>query len=79
MSFADRLAHAQRSRLPQPADSEAPSVNGKHHRGRHTPGDPFAELKRKVHAALLESLGPKLYDSRMTQSELEQKVRHSLQ
>jgi pilus assembly protein CpaF len=79
MSFADRLAHAQRSRLRQPADSEEPSVNGKHHRGRHTPGDPFAELKRKVHAALLESLGPKIYDSRMTQSELEQKVRHSLQ
>jgi pilus assembly protein CpaF len=79
MSFADRLAHAQRSRLEQVTEAEAPPSNGRRARARHQAKDPFAEVKRKVHAALLESLGPKLYDSRMTQTELEQKVRHSLQ
>src|SRR3712207_8388268 len=46
-------------------------------RARHV--DPFANLKRTVHQALLESLGPTLDDARMTQSELETKVRHTLQ
>src|SRR3712207_7360052 len=44
-------------------------------RARHV--DPFADLKRTVHQALLESLGPTLYDARMTQSELETKDRKS--
>ena len=39
----------------------------------------IAELKRTVHHALLDSLGPKLYDSRLTQSDVEQKVRQTLQ
>ncbi len=42
------------------------------------PTDLFAEVKQSVHDALLESLGPKLYDARMQQSELEQRVRQSL-
>ena len=42
-------------------------------------GDVFAELKRIVHARLVESLGPKLYDAHTTQSELEQQVRLTLQ
>ena len=41
--------------------------------------DPFADVKRTVHQALLDNLGPKLYDSRLTQTELEQKVRQTLQ
>jgi pilus assembly protein CpaF len=41
--------------------------------------DPFAGLKQSVHSALLESLGPKLYDAKMQQSELEQRVRQTLQ
>jgi pilus assembly protein CpaF len=41
--------------------------------------DPFADLKRQVHQALLDTLGPKLYDARLTQSEMEQKVRQTLQ
>jgi pilus assembly protein CpaF len=41
--------------------------------------DPFADLKRTVHQALLDNLGPKLYDARMSQGELEQKVRLTLQ
>src|SRR3712207_7159280 len=41
--------------------------------------DPFGQIKRTVHQALLETLGPKLYDSRMTQAELESRVRATLQ
>jgi pilus assembly protein CpaF len=41
--------------------------------------DPYAEVKRAVHQALLDSLGPTLYDQRMTQAELETKVRQTLQ
>jgi pilus assembly protein CpaF len=41
--------------------------------------DPFGDVKRQVHQALLDTLGPKLYDSRLTQSELEQQVRQTLQ
>jgi pilus assembly protein CpaF len=41
--------------------------------------DPFNELKRVVHTRLVETIGPKLYDAHMTQSELEQQVRLALQ
>ena len=41
--------------------------------------DPFQDLKRIVHQRLVESLGPKMYDAHMTQSELEQQVRLALQ
>ena len=76
MSLADRLAAAQRDRVspdrPGPALDDAPA------RSRRA-SDPFAQLKRTVHQALLDSLGPKLYDSRLTQSDVEQKVRQTLQ
>jgi pilus assembly protein CpaF len=41
--------------------------------------DPYAGIKRSVHQALLENLGPTLYDARMDESELESKVRQTLQ
>jgi len=41
--------------------------------------DPFADVKRSVHQALLDSLGPKLYDPRMSPEDLEQRVRQTLQ
>ena len=69
MSLANRIA-AQResssSSTPQPR--------------RHTrSADPFAEVKRSVHAGLLELLGPKLYDAHLDQRELEARVRQTLQ
>jgi pilus assembly protein CpaF len=79
VSLADRLAQIRRDQ----ASADAPSTEGTaFHRvvkRRRAQADPFDELKRKVHQALLDSLGPKLYDARLTQSELEQKVRASLQ
>jgi pilus assembly protein CpaF len=41
--------------------------------------DPYAAIKRSVHQALLESLGPSLYDARMDEKELENRVRQTLQ
>jgi pilus assembly protein CpaF len=41
--------------------------------------DPFAVLKRSVHEALLEMLGPKLYDTHLDESELEHQVTQALQ
>jgi pilus assembly protein CpaF len=74
MSLADRLEQAQRASAVQPA--AAPDAS---RRTRRHNADPFAEVKRSVNVALVESLGPKLYDAHMTQVELEGKVRQTLQ
>lgn len=60
MSLANRIA-AQRE-----SSSPTPPVR-RHNRA----ADPFAEVKRSVHAGLLEVLGPKLYDAHLDQRELE--------
>jgi pilus assembly protein CpaF len=76
MSLADRLAQAKRSRdadaVPATTSLEPHAVSGRRS------ADPFVDLKRTVHTSLLESLGPQLYDSKFTQADLEQKVRHTL-
>src|SRR5947209_2209648 len=79
MSLADRIAQAKRARGAEVVGESAGDVlsPGIPRPRRHA--DPFAELKRTVHQTLLENLGPKLYDSRLTQGELEQKVRLTLQ
>jgi pilus assembly protein CpaF len=77
MSLADRLNQVKRN------------GSAEHHAGTNGTGvtttrearllDPFADVKRSVHQALLDSLGPKLYDPRMGQEDLEQRVRQTLQ
>jgi pilus assembly protein CpaF len=78
MSLADRLAEARRQKAPTEPVEADDTLSGKPS-GKRKTADPFADLKRQVHQALLDNLGPKLYDSRQTQSELEQKVRQTLQ
>jgi pilus assembly protein CpaF len=84
MTLADRLAQARRERTPVIEQASggaritaagAPSSRNR----RSGPVDPFGDLKRQVHQSLLDTLGPKLYDARLTQTELEQKVRQTLQ
>src|SRR6266404_2060351 len=41
--------------------------------------DPFAVVKHSVHSALLEALGPKLYDANIDQRDLERRVTETLQ
>ncbi len=72
MNLSERLDAARRT---APASAGVPAQRGAPTRTV----DPYAEVKQSVHNALLESLGPKLYDSRMQQSELEQRVRQTLQ
>jgi pilus assembly protein CpaF len=79
VSLADRLAAAKRDRADgSGADGSSETFSGPGPRSRRST-DPFAELKRAVHQTLLDSLGPKLYDARQTQTDIEQKVRQTLQ
>jgi pilus assembly protein CpaF len=77
MSLADRLAAARatHSVVDGPVKSTDPG-NRIRRTGRK---DPFADLKREVHQSLLGTLGPQLYDARLTASELEHRVRQTLQ
>ena len=83
MSLADRLAQARRDRTPSrgaAAAQQRTTAAGMPVRTRRTgPRTRSPTLKRQVHQALLDTLGPKLYDARLTQTELEQKVRQTLQ
>jgi pilus assembly protein CpaF len=67
MSLSDRLAHA-RPQADEPVGRAGPAKVRKAH-PTVVPLDPFAELKRTVHTALLEKLGPKLYDADSTDLE----------
>jgi pilus assembly protein CpaF len=84
MSLSDRLTKAREARTPTAEDGSTRVPARTTPAGipaRTRPGgkaDPFADLKRQVHQALLDTLGPKLYDARLTQSEMEQRVRQTL-
>ena len=74
MSLADRLESVRRGQQPV---AEQFDNNNSPKRARIV--DPFAAVKASVHQALLDSLGPQLYDPHLDQAELETKVRHTLQ
>ena len=80
MSLGQRLAQATRaSAVDIPQQKQAPQQEAIAARRRASRRDPFAGVKRSVHAALVETLGPKLYDPHMTQTDLENQVRQTLQ
>jgi pilus assembly protein CpaF len=72
MTLANRLASV--GRIPEQT-ATSPSEAG----SRAGRTDPVAAVKRSVRRALFESLGPRLYDPHMTQTELEARVRQTLQ
>ncbi|GAA2739306.1 CpaF family protein [Pedococcus aerophilus] len=77
MSLAERLENVRRSQQAASdavSGTPAPAANE-----RQRVVDPFSAVKASVHQALLDSLGPQLYDPHLDQSELETKVRHTLQ
>ena len=76
MSLSDRIAKAQRTLETQTSSHTQTAPQS---RRRTAQSDPFGEVKRMVHAQLVQSVGPKLYDANMTQTELEQLVRATLQ
>ncbi len=66
-SLSDRIAQRL---TPGVTPGESPGASRRNARY----ADPFAGVKRGVHAALLEALGPRLYDAHVDQRELEQRV-----
>ncbi len=77
MSLSQRLDQARRSREASTEDSIIDLSNSGKAK-RVAPTDPYADLKREVHAALVEKLGPELYDSTITEAELARRVRAEL-
>ncbi len=77
MSLAERLESVRRTQ--QAASDAASGTPTPAANERQRVADPFAAVKASVHQALLDSLGPQLYDPHLDQSELETKVRHTLQ
>jgi pilus assembly protein CpaF len=74
MSLIERLAAQQSA---SPSTTLTPEQRPATRRvSRHA--DPFTAVKRSVHEALLEDLGPRLYDSRLEQRELEDQVIQTL-
>jgi pilus assembly protein CpaF len=76
MSLTDRLEQARRS---PPTASSRLDAKTEESTAAAKLRDPFAHVKASVHQALMESLGPQLYDPHLEQSELELRVRQTLQ
>jgi len=79
-SLADRLDAARRAQAytttPEPRSGiEASRSSRRNRRGV----DPFARVKDRVHQALVDSLGPRLYDPHLSEAELASQVRMTLQ
>lgn len=78
-SLADRLEAARRAQVyatTEPTSGiEASRANRRTRRG----ADPFARVKDRVHQALVDSLGPRLYDPHLSEAELASQVRMTLQ
>jgi pilus assembly protein CpaF len=72
VTLSDRLSQLRMAGAP-PLDRSGPPRRATRH------ADPFGPLKRSVHEALLETLGPKLYDAHIDQRELERQVTQTLQ
>jgi pilus assembly protein CpaF len=74
-SLNERLARAKTAGvLPQSSGPREPDIRQLH----RTRPDPLAELRQKVHRALVEALGPRLYDSEMSPDQLRDKVHEML-
>ena len=75
-NLADRL---DRARAAQVIDHSANGYGGVETPAKRRNVDPFALVKERVHAALVDSLGPRLYDPHLAESELAAQVRQTLQ
>ena len=72
MTLSDRLSQLGLASGPVVERRGAPKRSARYE-------DPFGPLKRSVHEALLEMLGPKLYYTSLDARELEQQVTQALQ
>ncbi len=74
-NLAERLDRARHVTVPPPAGT----VDARGVEVRIRPVDPYAEVRERVHQALVDSLGPRLYDPHLTAGELATQVRATLQ
>lgn len=74
-TLADRLDSARRSQTIEPQQT----TTGRPGSGRGRRTDPYSSVKGRVHQALIDGLGPRLYDPHLSESDLAQQVRRSLQ
>ncbi|MGB8020920.1 MAG: CpaF family protein [Candidatus Nanopelagicales bacterium] len=84
MSLTDRLSQAKKVRevYSTKAVDESPQATPASRRAaarREVVRDPYAPIKARVHAGLLEGLGPQLYDASLGEDELHARVRSVLQ
>jgi pilus assembly protein CpaF len=82
MSLADRLDSVRRAQAAATSqtDSTAAVASARPgHVAKRRVVDPFSEVKGRVHQALIDSLGPRLYDPHLPEAELAQQVRTTLQ
>ena len=77
MSLTERLEQARRSSQPSPSGGSESAKGSKPAAARII--DPLTRVKTAVHQALMDSLGPQLYDPHLEQTELELRVRQTLQ
>ena len=77
MSLTERLEQARRSSQPSPSSGSESAKGSKPAAARII--DPLTRVKTAVHQALMDSLGPQLYDPHLEQTELELRVRQTLQ
>ncbi|MGE9808849.1 CpaF family protein [Janibacter sp. G1551] len=78
MSLADRLESARTNQNPVAAPPPGAAAGPTRRTNRRRDADPFAAVKGRVHQTLLESLGAKLYDPHLTETEIASKVRLAL-
>ncbi|HEY8306580.1 MAG TPA: CpaF family protein [Lapillicoccus sp.] len=72
MSLSERLDSVRRSQQPPaPQNGQRAAPKGRE--------DPVDAVKARVHEAMIDQLGPKLYDPNMLLTELETRVRQALQ
>ncbi|MBM6400927.1 CpaF family protein [Phycicoccus sonneratiae] len=82
MSLADRLDSVRRAQAAATATTDPSASTGTARQGaaaRRRVLDPFSEVKGRVHQALIDHLGPRLYDPHLPEAELAQQVRTTLQ
>ncbi|POM27045.1 putative MT3759-like conjugal transfer protein [Actinomadura rubteroloni] len=77
-TLGERLARLQDGTAPPAAGVSSQLVQTSGRRSSR-PVDPYAGLKRRVHQALVDALGPRIHESDLSPGELEQRVRSTLQ
>lgn len=78
MGLYERLAKVNPEETEQPKPVTVTKKPAAAQKSSNGSKDPIADLRRKIHRALVKAIGPKLYDLDMTAEQLEYQVREKL-